>query len=165
VARPESPGAALLGQWRRLSRLPGGEALFSRVLGWKVPYTGALGARVRLLEPGRARITLRVRRGVRNHLGSAHAVALTNLGELTTGLAVLTALPPGVPGIVLRLESEFLKKGRGLLTAEAEAGPIEVEPGDSTEFWVDAVIRDLEGDPVARVRALWLLGRRGSGSS
>jgi len=162
---PAAPGAALLRQWSRLSKLPGGRMLFSRLLGWKVPYTGALGSRVQALEPGRAVVILRVRRGVRNHLGSAHAVALTNLGELATGLAVLTQLPPRVRGIVLRLESEYLKKGRGTLRAEARwpttAGPppFPVEVGGISDEWAEAVIRDEEGDEVARVRALWRLGR------
>ncbi|TVR54758.1 MAG: DUF4442 domain-containing protein [Gemmatimonadales bacterium] len=165
-ADPAAPGATLLQQWRRLSRFPGGTLLFSRLLGFKVPYSGALGARVRILEPGHAVVTLRVRRGVRNHLGSAHAVALTNLGELATGLSVLTALPTGVRGIVLRLESEYLKKGRGLLTAESRwtppAGdvPFPAGAGGSLDHWAETVIRDGEGSEVARVRALWRLGRK-----
>lgn len=139
--------------------------LFSRVLGWKVPYTGALGARVEALEPGRAVVSLRIRRGVRNHLGSAHAVALTNMGELATGLAVLTRLPPHVRGIVLRLESEYLKKGRGTLRAEARwpttSGPPRFPVrGGSSDEWAEAVIRDEADDEVARVRALWRLGSK-----
>jgi hypothetical protein len=178
---PAAPGAALLAQWTRLSRFPGGAGLFSLLLGLKVPYSGSLGARVRILEPGHAVVSLRVRRRVRNHLGSAHAVALTNLGELTSGLAVLTGLPVGVRGIVLRLESEYLKKGRGLLVAESRwamseasghagsgegrhaSGPSEgasdlSDSGSTPDRWAEAVIRDGEGDEVARVRALWRLG-------
>ncbi len=119
------------------------------------------------LTPGYARVTLRTRRRVRNHLGSAHAVALTNLGELAGGLACLTALPPGVRGIVMRLDSEYLKKARGVLTAESRWSPPEGEapfpsaPGEAMDRWAETVIRDTEGDEVARVRALWRLGRKG----
>jgi hypothetical protein len=99
-------------------------------------------------------------------MGSAHAVALTNLGEFATGLSVLTALPPGVRGIVLRLESEYLKKGRGLLTAEsrwsppAEGALFPSDAGNSQDRWAETVIRDGAGAEVARVRALWRLGRK-----
>ena len=157
-----APGARVLALWTRLSVLPGGSFLFSQLLGRQVPYSGTLGARIDALAPGRARATLRDRRKVRNHLGSVHAVALTNLGELVGGLAALTGIPPGIRGIVVRLDTEYLAKARGRLEAEAHWLPPEGEllgPDGTGETWVEAVIRDREGREVARVRALWRLGR------
>jgi acyl-coenzyme A thioesterase PaaI-like protein len=121
-----------------------------------VPYSGTLRAFVERLEPGRTRVRLRERRRVRNHLRSIHAVALTNLGELATGLAVLTALPPGVRGIVTSLETSYSRKARGRLEVEAEWSlPHEVDlPADAI---AEAVIRDTAGEEVARVRATWRL--------
>jgi acyl-coenzyme A thioesterase PaaI-like protein len=153
----ESPGADLLGAWERTRRLPFGNRVFSWFVGWMAPYTGSMGAAVIALEPGFARITLRDRRAVRNHLTSIHAIALANLGELTTGLAVTTALAPGVRGIPVRIGISYHKKARGTITAECRCDPVDplAEPRDQT---VTARLVDAEGDVVAELEAVWRLG-------
>jgi len=121
-----------------------------------VPYSGRLGANVTHFEAGRVRIELRERRAVRNHLRSVHAVALVNLGELASGLAVMSGLPATVRGIVTGLDVTFSKKARGHLVAESRCdAPQDVSI--STPFDAEATIRDASGDVVARVVAHWLL--------
>ena len=153
-----SPGEKLLRNWRQLSRWPGGKRLFSWIVGRTAPYTGTLGARVTTLEPGHVRVELRDRHRVRNHLESVHAVALVNLGEIATGLATLSGLPPTVRGIVVGLSAEYLKKARGLLVAECESRVGEV--AERVEHRAEALIRDEAGDLVAKVTARWLLAPR-----
>ena len=151
-----SPGARVLSLWRRCATLPFGRALFGALFARQVPYSGSIGATVLDLEAGHAKLALRDRRAVRNHLGSIHAVALTNLGELASGLAVTTALPAGVRGIVLRIETVYLKKARGTLVCDCRANAPEVT-GDLNHE-VHAEIRDAGGDLVASVRVVWRLG-------
>jgi len=154
---PTSPGQRVMGLWRRLSPLPFGRELFMLAFGRVVPYSGALGARVLSLEPGRVSVELRDRRGVRNHLNSIHAVALANLGERASGRAMTSALPAHVRSIVTSLTTTYAKKARGRLVATAD---VTVPPvGDEdVEHDVHAEIRDAAGDVVAVVTVRWRLG-------
>ncbi len=150
------PGERMRRMWERLTVLPGGRWLFSRALGWMVPYSGTIRASVLELEPGRARVQLRDRRGVRNHLRSIHAVALANLGELCTGLALNCGLSRSIRAILVGFSMRYLKKARGMLTAECRC---EVPSGAAEqEITLSAKIHDAQGDVVAEAEALWLIG-------
>lgn len=144
--------------WDRWHTRPGGKRVFSLLLGRMVPYTGSIGPRVEELAPGYARVVMRDRRAVRNHLNSIHAIALANLGEVTSGLAMMYALPDEARGILTAIMVEYLKKARGTLTAECRAG--EPEWRTPSEQRVIAEIRDAAGDVVCRVTATWKIGPR-----
>ena len=150
-----APGERLRASWRRLSGLPGGKTLFSLLVGWMTPYSGTIGARVAELEPGWCRVTLRDRRRVRNHLASVRAMALANLAEMASGLAVLVGLPPGVQGIVTGFSISYVKKARGLLTAECRATGLDVTA--EQEYEAAVAITDVQDDVVARATARWRL--------
>lgn len=151
-----SPGRALLANWQRVSGLPFGKRLFSWAVGRSAPYTGSVGGVYTDVRPGYARVELRDRRAIRNHLASVHAVALVNLAEMTSGVALMTALPPGVRGIVTGLSISYVKKARGQLVCETHATPPE-QIGERMDHDVLATITDSTGDVVARCTVQWRL--------
>ncbi|MGD2171620.1 MAG: DUF4442 domain-containing protein [Gammaproteobacteria bacterium] len=157
-----SPGSStVMYWWSRCEKLPAGRYLFSVALGWFVPYSGSIGARVEEISPGYARLRLADRRRVRNHLNSIHAIALVNFGEIASGLALFSVISANMRGILTDIRAQYLKKARGKLTASASfVAPDRLE--DDTTCEIETRILDREGDLVCIVTATWLLGYRKS---
>ena len=151
-----TPGETMRRAWARLAPLPGGRWLFSKLVGWKAPYTGSIRPRVEALEPGFCRVAIRERRALRNPFHSIHAVALLNAAEAASGLATLVALPDDVRGIITRLEIDYAKKARGTIVAECRTSPPAGIVGP-TPHLADVVLTDETGETVATARATWTL--------
>ena len=130
--------------------------MFSLIFSWRVPYSGSVRPSIRTLAPGHAEVEIPDRRGNRQHLGSVHAVALMNLAEQTSGLALLTALPDGIRGIVTQISMQYVKKARGPIRAVCDVAAPTVS-GDM-EFDVTADCLDRSGDVVASAIVRWRLG-------
>ncbi|VAW62917.1 hypothetical protein MNBD_GAMMA09-3393 [hydrothermal vent metagenome] len=148
--------------WIFLNNKPLGRWLFNRVVAFVNPYTGALKADVCELEKGFVRIRLKDRRGIRNHLNSIHAIALTNLGEYASGLALITQFTEQMRGIVVEINIEFIKKARGTLLAESSSrlpGQFLQQKTD-TEHTVIANVFNTDKELVARTRVKWKLSFR-----
>ena len=148
----------VLQRWQRMSGRPGGKLLFSLGVGRMARYTGTIRPRVQELRPGYARVRMRDRPGVRNHLRSVHAIALMNLAEVTSGLAMLAGMPDDARAIITNLAIEYKKKARGTLEAECSTTP--PASSERREYVIEAVVRDDAGEEVARATARWLVGPR-----
>ena len=153
---PQSPGAKLLNAYRTLSPLPGGRWMFTQLVKWMIPYTGSVSPRVEILEPGHARISIKQRRRLEQHMGSIHAIALMNVAEFASGAAMITALPPGYRGIVTKMSIEYFKKARGVVTAESRAALPDLTTDSEHDFISE--ITDQSGDLIARATVRWKLG-------
>jgi acyl-coenzyme A thioesterase PaaI-like protein len=149
-------GGMIRGLWGALSPLPGGKLLFSRALALVNPYTGSMRARILELAPGYARARITEHRRIRNHLRSVHALALMNLAEATSGLALMAGLPDDARGIPIALSIDYLKKARGTITAECHCEL----PADNRqqELEIAAILSNEAGEEVARARARWRIG-------
>ncbi len=146
----------LVAKHQKYSKLPFGKKIFSYLLGKTIPYTGSICPFVEELQPGSARVILKDRKRVRNHLHSVHAVALMNLAELTSGLATVGSLPHGLRGILVGFRIEYLKKARGTLTAEAQS-PVSTKM-EKVELLTEVNIKNASGEVVCRAWATWLVG-------
>ena len=147
--------------WDRLSAVPGGRAVFSKAIGLLAPYTGTIRPHVAELRDGYCRVEMDDRRRVRNHLNSIHAMALTNLSEVTSGLVVTYSLPEGMRGILTGFDIEYTKKARGRLSAESDLVLPELGRDEEREIDVPVTTRDEDRDVVTRATARWLVGPTG----
>lgn len=149
-------GNPLRDTWNRLSRIPGGRTLFSRMVGAMAPYTRTIGAKIVRLEPGRSEVVMRDRPGLRNHLSSVHAVALANLAELTGNVALAYSMPDDARFIVAGMSLDYVKKARGTITGRCEC-PIP-DTAERCEFEVPVTLHDAQGDVVVRATLRSLVG-------
>jgi len=133
--------------WNVLSGVPGGKALFSRLVGRMAPYTGSIHASVSVLRMGYAEVQMADRRAVRNHLDCVHAIALANLAELAGNLALAYALPDDARFIVSGFEIEYTKKARGTIVAIGE--PSIPRSSVRAAYDVPVTLRDASGEEVA----------------
>ena len=157
LSRIASP-STLRQTWGVLRHAPGGGMLMGQLLGRLAPYTGTIHPEVVVLEEGYARVRMADRRRVRNHLSSVHAIALMNLGEVATGVAMMFSLPDGMRGIITHLEMDYLKKARGPITAECRVPLPLSTTGERTDLELQALLADASGEVVAKASARWRVG-------
>ena len=142
--------------WDLMNGVPGGKAVFSRLVGRMAPYTGSIHAQVTVLRTGYAEVEMADRRGVRNHLDCVHAIALANLAELAGNVALAYSLPDDARFIVSGMEIEYVKKARGTIRAVGES-PV---PRTSARaaYDVPVSLRDASGEEVAKAVLHSLVG-------
>ena len=148
-----------LALWRRLERAPLGKALFSRIICWKAPYFGSIRPRFEEFRPGYARISMRKRRAVTNHIGTVHAIAMCNLAELAAGTMTEVTIPPSMRWLPKGMSVEYLRKAETGVEAHATVGDIAEGPGRDVPVTVE--VRDRGGETVCRaVITMWVSPRR-----
>lgn len=132
----------------RLKGLPGGTRLFSLGISQAAPYFASIRPHVTALAPGLARVSMRKRRAVENHLGTVHAIAMCNMAELAGGLMTDVSIPAGARWIPAGMTVQYLKKAKTDLVATADGGGIDWASGG--DIVVPVLVRDNVGELVFR---------------
>jgi uncharacterized protein (TIGR00369 family) len=140
--------SGLLGLWNRLASKPFGKAIFSRLVCWKAPYFGTIRPRFVEMAPGYAKVTMRKRRAVHNHIGTVHAIAMCNLAELAAGTMTEASLPAHMRWLPKGMTVEYLAKAETDLTAECSLPTVVEDKASDVPVVVD--IRDASGKAVCR---------------
>ncbi|KNE55299.1 hypothetical protein AMAG_01206 [Allomyces macrogynus ATCC 38327] len=146
--------------YRQCHRVPFlGPTLFSAFIRYAAPYSASACPRVTQFDLGRCHIELEDRWRLRNPFGSVHALALLNIGELASGLALLSRTQQlGRRAIVTKLSASYHKKARGMVFAECLIPPETVawlELGEPGAVTVKTELTNLQGELLAVCEAEW----------
>ena len=131
--------AGILDLWKRSSALPQGRRVFSMAFSRKAPYFGSVHPLFIDLRPNYAELVIKKRRGVQNHIGTVHAIALCNGLEAAMGALAEASIPRDKRWIPKGMEVEYTAKADTDVRCIAETDP---------EQW------DSEGDLPVRVRGV-----------
>lgn len=154
--------------------LPLGRELFSSIIYLFAPYSTNIGSSSFLFhllistgctvkkltfseEVISSEITIQDRPWLRNPFGSIHAIALANLGELTSGLCLMSAMQH-IPrkGIPVRIDTIYHRKARGIITGTCTISLKKLmEVKSSSEFIVETILTDSKGLEVAKTSVTW----------
>lgn len=147
----------VLKTWQRLSGKPGGKWLFSRLIAEKAPYFKTIHPRFEELSASRVVVTAPLRRAVKNHIGTFHAIAMCNMAEITGGILTEAAVPEASHRWIPKgMTVEYLKKAETDLRAVAELNPVPAF-GPATELPVEVKVFDTRDQLVFRaVITMWV---------
>lgn len=140
--------------WDRFSGYPGGKWLFGQVIARRAPYFKTVGPDVEELRPNYARMVLRKRKSVENHIGTVHVIAICNLLEMAMGVCAEASIPKHLRWIPKGMSVDYTAKAGSDITGTAEIDPDAWKPGDLD---VKVTATDENGVVVVRgVIKLWI---------
>ena len=118
----------VLSLWRTRTTLPVvgasvGKRVFSLAFAQKAPYFATIRPRFTVVEPNRAELVIPKRRGVHNHLGTVHAIALCNGLEAAMGALAEVSIPADKRWIPKGMEVAYTAKATSDITCIAETDP------------------------------------------
>lgn len=148
-----------LAMWHKLEGKPFGKALFSRAICWKAPYFGSISPRIEEFRPGFARVSMKKRRAVQNHIGTVHAIAMCNLAEMAAGTLTEISIPKSMRWLPKGMQVDYLRKAE--TDVEAFATVPQAKEGESQDLPVTVEVKDRAGQVVVRaVITMWVTPRK-----
>ena len=148
-----------LAAWGKLEKLPFGKSIFSRFVCFKAPYFASISPRFEELRPGFARVSMRKRRAVTNHIGTVHAIAMCNLAELAAGTMTEISIPRAMRWLPKGMQVEYLRKAS--TDVEAVARVEDVHEGPARDVPVSVEVKDRAGELVCRATiTMWVSPRK-----
>jgi len=143
--------------YKRLTKFPMGNQIFSKALAFQAPYFSSIRPLITDLRHGYCRVEIKDRRAIRNHIGSINAGAMCTLSELTGGLAVEAAIPDNLRWIPMEMTVKYTKKATGKLIGICEFDLDVLKPGN---IKIPFEIQNTSGEVVLKTDILFYISER-----
>ena len=100
-----------------------GDRVFSFAFSQVAPYFWTIRPRFTVIEPNHAEVVIKKRRGVQNHIGTVHAIALCNGLEAAMGVLAEATIPPNKRWIPKGMDISYTAKATSDITCHADTDP------------------------------------------
>jgi len=107
-----------------------GDRVFDFAFSQVAPYFWTIRPRFTVIEPNHAEVVIRKRRGVQNHIGTVHAIALCNGLEAAMGVLAEATIPAGKRWIPKGMDISYTAKATSDITCIAETDPEQWTSGE-----------------------------------
>ncbi|WP_152346459.1 hotdog fold domain-containing protein [Brevibacterium sp. CFH 10365] len=138
--------------WKKIQELPLGNWLFSQAVCFKAPYFRTVRPLIRELRPGLCRVTAPNRRGMRNHLGTYHAIASCNMAEIAGGMLTEATVPATHRWIPAGMTVEYNATATTAVTAIARLEEIPEFGAEKFDIIVPVDVLDADGTAFVTAR-------------
>lgn len=148
--------------YNKLTNLPFGNYLFNKGVGFVAPFFGKIQPNIIELKPSLCVVTMKDRRGIRNHIGTVNAGAMCTLAELTAGMALDATIPPHLRWIPKKMTVNYLAKGIGRLEAVCSFEESIIQEGD---IILPVVITNTKNKPILAAEITFYISRKRHGGA
>lgn len=138
--------------WKKMKELPLGKHLFTQAVCFKAPYFRTVHPLIHEMRPGYCRVSAPNRRGVRNHLGTYHAIASCNMAEVAGGMLTEATVPASHRWIPAGMTVEYNAKATTAVTAIARLDEIPDFGPEKFDIIVPVDVLDAEGTAFVTAR-------------
>ncbi|MEJ7832576.1 MAG: hotdog fold domain-containing protein [Nocardioides sp.] len=153
--------SSILTLWRRASVVPVvGKRAFSLAFAQRAPYFASIRPRFVDIRPNYAELVIAKRRGVQNHIGTVHAIALCNGLEAAMGALAEATNPGDKRWIPKGMDISYTAKATSDITCIAETDPEQWTDDDAD---LPVRVRGVRGDGTVVIEGvirLWVTPRR-----
>lgn len=149
--------------YQRLTAKPFGRQLFALGFMARAPYFATVQPQVREMAPNRGVVRIRKWKGVQNHIGTIHAIAVANGMEAAMGLLAEATVRPGTRWIPKGIQLEYITKVPSAVDCVAETDPADWDQPTPHEVQVRVTGKLADGrtEVVKGVIPLWVTATKG----